>query len=214
MSLNRASHLVGAVAAMAALCGAPARADFTPIPLPDAAYTASTSLFSFADPDFSAISSLTNGPITITPDSPLVALTVPTTWSSWGSPPNTESSTPRVLWTDGLTSLTLSFSEPLGIFGFEAQPNTSTVSPIDVTFFAGITQVGQITLDVDGNGGARLFAALSTVPFDSVVINSTDDFAIAQVRAASALVPEPASIANFLCAGLFGLAVRLCRRRR
>ena len=75
---------------------------------------------------------------------------------------------------------------------------------------AGAALIGQITQLVDGNGGALLFAATSTTPFDRVVVSSTDDFAIAQIREASALVPEPGSALNLLVAGAIGLVgVRL-----
>jgi hypothetical protein len=79
------------------------------------------------------------------------------------------------------------------IFGVEAQPNTSVVSSILASFYSGANLIGEIPLDVDGNAGARLFAASSTTPFDTIVLNSTDDFAIAQIRL-SASVPEPSSL--------------------
>jgi hypothetical protein len=81
---------------------------------------------------------------------------------------------------------------PVELFGIEAQPNTSVVSSIAASFFAGANLVGEIAIDVDGDGGARLFAASSTTPFDKVVLTSIDDFAIAQVRAG--IVPEPSSL--------------------
>ena len=169
-----------------------AHAGFVPIAQPDAAYLSESTLMPFSAADFDVVSSLSSGLFSVTFDTDLVALTVPTTWASWGAPPNVESSTPRVLWTNGFTSLTLTFSESVELFGLEAQPNTSVVSPILASFFQGANLVGEIPLDVDGNGGALLFAASSTTPFDKVVLSSTDDFAIAQVRAG--IVPEPSSL--------------------
>jgi hypothetical protein len=168
-----------------------AQAGFVPISQPNASYVASTTLLPITADDFDLVSSLSAGGLTATFDTDLVALTTPGTWSSWGSPPNVESSTPRVLWTNGLTSLTVTFNQPVVTFGLEAQPNTSVVSSILASFYQGASLIGEIPLDVDGNAGARLFAAASTTPFDKIVFSSTDDFAIAQIRAS---VPEPSSL--------------------
>jgi hypothetical protein len=169
-----------------------AHAGFVPIAQPNATYLSESTLMPFSAADFDVVPSLSSGLFSVTFDTDLVALTVPTTWASWGAPPDVESSTPRVLWTNGATSLTLTFSQSVELFGMEAQPNTSVVSSILASFFAGANLVGEIPIDVDGNGGARLFAASSTTPFDKVVLSSTDDFAIAQVRAGA--VPEPSSL--------------------
>jgi hypothetical protein len=170
------------------ICAAPVCAQFTPIAQPDAAYLGATSALPVSDPDFTAVSSVTDGTVTASFDVDLAALTVPGTWASWGSPPATQSATPRVLWSNGFTSVTVTLSAPLMVFGLEAQPNTAVVSPITATFFSGMSQVGQIMQNVDGNAGALLFAATSTTSFDSVVLSSTDDFAVAQIRAGA---PEP-----------------------
>jgi hypothetical protein len=212
MTSTRRAPLAWTALTIGAVFAVPARAGFTPIAQPDAAYKSGTSLFSFAAPDFDVVSSLTNGPLTITPDIPLVALTVPGTWSSWGSPPNTESATPRVLWTNGLTSVTLTSSSPLTIFGLEAQPDTTVVSPLTASFFDNNTLIGQIVLDVDGVAGARLFAGLSTVPFNRVVLSSPDDFAVSRIRASA--VPEPSLIAMLVGACVLGMGGRLRRWAR
>jgi hypothetical protein len=193
----------------------PSRAQFTPIAAPDAAYLAGSTLLPITDPDFTTLSSLGNGVFTVTFSSDLVALTVPDTWGTWGAPPNTEDATPRVLWTQGLTDLTLSFSSPVDSFGFEAEPNALGVSPLTATFFNGANVLGTIPLDVDGNGGARLFAAKTTSFFDHVTVSSTDDFALSQLRVGS-LVPEPGPVAfgMILTAGLLGLIGRARVRSR
>jgi hypothetical protein len=187
-----------------------ARATFTPIPQPDAAYLAATSVLELTDPDFSALSSLSNGSFSVAFSTDLVALTVPDTWTTWGSPPNTESSTPRVLWTQGATSLTLDLSNPVGIFGVELQPNTGFPSTGTADFYSYGNLVGSITLDVDGNGGARLFAGQDNPPITSVIFNVNDDFAISRIRF-GAVVPEPGAVAL-----LFGMSggLLLLRRRR
>jgi hypothetical protein len=79
------------------------------------------------------------------------------------------------------------------------------------SFFLGATLIGEIPLDVDGNGGARLFAASSTTPFDTVVLSSTDDFAIAQLRAG---VPEPGTFAHLIGLGVVGIPALWLRSRR
>src|SRR5262249_476807 len=112
--------------------------------------------------------------------------------------------------TNGLTSLTLTSNLLLTTFGLEAQPNTTVPATITATFFNGNTQVGQIIQAVDGDGGARLFAASSTTPFNPIVLSPTDDFAVAQVRA----VPEPSAVVNLAAAGVCGLAAWLRRARR
>ncbi len=186
-----------------------AHAGFVPIAQPDAAYLSDTTLLPITAADFDIVPSLSSGSFSVTFDTDLVALTVPTTWSNWGAPPDVESSAPRVLWTNGFTSLTLKFSESMELFGMEVQPNTAIVSSILASFFEGLNLVGEIALDVDGNGGARLFAASSTTPFDTVVLSSTDDFAIAQVRAG--IVPEPSSLTML---ALGSAVVMFAARRR
>jgi hypothetical protein len=191
---------------------ASAEAGFVPIPQPDATYLAQTTLLPISGNDFDTVISLSSGSFTVSFDSPLVVLTTPTTWSNWGSPPDVESSTPRVLWTNGVTALTITLSNPVGLFGFEAQPNTQVVSSLLASFFLGGNPIGEIPLDVDGTGGARLFAASSTDFFDTVVLSSTDDFAIAQVRFGS--VPEPGFLVHLIGLGVVGIPALWVRSRR
>src|SRR5215831_5068271 len=130
-----------------ALCAIslPAHAQFTPIAQPDAAYLGSTTLIPITAADFDIVSSLSDGTLGISFSSDLAAATVPDTWTSWGSPPDTETATPRVLWTQGETSLTLTFDNPVGIFGLEAEPNTTGPASITATFLNGGATVGEIT---------------------------------------------------------------------
>jgi hypothetical protein len=212
----RIAHTWLAAAAVVALAPlSAAHAAFVAFPLPNPPYVSGTNLISFSAPDFSTLSSISDGTQTVHFNVPLVALTVPTTWTSWGSPPQTESATPRVLWTNGSTSVTLTFGNST-TFGFELQPNTSTPSSLTAEFFNGAVSLGSITRNVNGNAGARLFAARTTTgSFDRVVITGTDDFAIAQVRYAptTLVVPEPAS-ATLFGLGVLGLAGMGWRGRR
>ncbi len=188
-----------------------AQAGFVAISQPDASYLGQTQLFPITGPDFGVFSSLSSGSSTVSFDTDLVALTVPSTWSTWGSPPDVESSTPRVLWTNGFTSLSATFNAPVHLFGVELQPNTTVTSSVLASFFLGASLIGEIPLDVDGHAGARLFAASSTTPFDSVVFSSTDDFAIAQVRLSS--VPEPGVFTMLVSMGVVGIPALWVRSR-
>jgi hypothetical protein len=185
------------------LWGSAASADFITIAQPDAGYLSATTRLDFLDPDFDVLASLSDGTETATFDADLVALTVPTTWVTWGAPPDTESATPRVLWTQGLSSLAIDLSLPALTFGFEAQPNTASVFDITASFFSLGNLVGSITLPVDGFAGARLFAASTTTDaFDRIELSSAFDFAIANLRYGAVAVPEPGSTAILLLAGL------------
>ena len=185
-----------ALAATALTCSS-TRADFITIAQPTSTYTGTTTLLDFTDPDFTLISSLSGGGETLSYDNQLDERTVPASWATWGSPPATETSTPRVGYTGGPSMLTISLSSPASTFGLEIEPDNDAIEETTADFFSGSTLEGTIDLFPNGNAGALLFAAsTSTDPFTSVVITNLtgDDFAIAQQRftLASSSVPEPA----------------------
>lgn len=191
-----------ALACVAMLAGVSARADFNPIPQPNAAYTSSTTLIDISGiPDgTTGIASVTDGTQTVSFDQSLEKGTVGAGWATWNSPPAVESSTPPVLFRVSTNSLTLSLSVLSTTFGFELQGNEDTVSSqFLVTFLDNaLNPVGNVNLLVNGNAGALLFAASTTTsPFSRVTIDNTsldaDGFAIANLRYTA--VPEPASIA-------------------
>jgi hypothetical protein len=193
----------------------PARADFIPIPLPDAAYLASTERLPVTVPDLTSIESLADPNLTVGFSVPLQARTVPTTWLTWSAPPLSESPTPRVLFTGPrVTALTLTFSQPLLTFGVELEPNPFVVAPLTATFLSGPAVVGSITLNVDGAGGARLFAATTTTePFTGVILSApapADGLALAQVRYTA--IPEPSPFMLVGGAALGGLLGYVRRR--
>ena len=200
----------------------PASAAFVQIPQPNAGYTSSTTLIPITNPpypDLTILNSIADPNLTINFSTGLEARTVPPTWATWNVPPAVETSTPRVLKTPGLgnTLLTLSFSKPLTIFGLEAEPDPNLNSPtflVTENFFNGATNVGSISMNVNGNGGALLFAGQATAPtspFTSVNITAgATDFAIAQLRyqlapAPPLGTPEPATWMA-MAGGLFALA--------
>lgn len=177
-----------------------ALADFTPIPVPDAAYTSSTSLISlgYISEGTSGITSVTDGIQTVGFDTDMTKTTVGVDWQTWNVPPAVESATPEVLYQTASSSLTLTLSVPSTTFGFELQGNELVVSQFFVGFYEGVTLVGSVDLAVDGNGGALLFAGSTTTsPFTTVAITNTSlnagGYAIANLRYTP--VPEPASVA-------------------
>ncbi len=194
------------VALPAVLISFPLLGQFTVIPSPTVSYTGATSLVSITAPNGTSVSSLSGSGQTLGFSTALTAATVGVSgWSTWGSPPDTESSTPRVLARyTSLTSLTIDLSSPTGIFGFEIEPDTFGLFTIGATFYSGSTLLGSISQDVNGNAGARLFAATSTTPIDRVVVTSpsgANGFALAQFRFAT---PAPAPISSPVATPLLG----------
>jgi hypothetical protein len=171
---------------------------------PTPAYLAGTTLLPITDPEGSIISSISDSVLTISfwsAVSPIVmdVNSVPGSWATWGSPPNTESATPMVVKPDdfpGETDLLYEFSAPLLTFGMELEPDDLGQHTITANFLFGGNSVGVLPLSVSGNGGALLFAATGG-PFDSVDVSSDVDFAAAQFRYTASdgsitATPEPA----------------------
>jgi hypothetical protein len=135
----------------------------------------------------------------VTFGTPMMRLTVPDTWNTWNTPPDTETDTPPVLWSEGAASVLMILSSPQLVFGFEAQPDLSDIETMVATFFdETASPLGTIVRDVSGNGGALLYAASSPIPIASVLFTDAADegFGIANVRYSSQIfvpVPEPAS---------------------
>jgi uncharacterized repeat protein (TIGR01451 family) len=164
---------------------------FTQIPQPDSAYTGGTTNLAGSIPaDHTTLTSLSDGTETITFSETMTAGTVPTTWATWNSPPNTESATPRVLSGDAGTSpVSLTLSIPANEFGFEMEPDFPGTFTLEAKFLEGATVVGTVSQSVSGKGGALLFAGKTDQAFTSVQIiqpSGTFGFAIAQPRYALA----------------------------
>ena len=196
--------------ALLGLAATPAFAQFTQISLPDAAYTSSTTLIPITAANGTTVASVTAGSQTITLSTGLVAAQVGVSgWSTWNSPPNAETATPKVLARHStLASLTLTLSTPTTTFGFELEPNTFGAFPISVAFLNGATTLGTVTRSPNGASGSLLFAASSSTPITSAVITATgggNGYAIAQFRQAAAINTVP-TLGEW---GMIGLTVLL-----
>lgn len=177
-----------------------------PIVSPTAAYLNATSVITFSDVDEALLHIITTNQIAVEFSSLLRASTVGDNWASWGSPPNTESATPRVLWSglddnfDPVTTVTFLLSRPVSVFGFEAEPGPTSVHTLTASYFMQGQLLQTISRDVSGTAGAVLFAA-SAAPgtfFDSVKLTSDADWAVGQLRYAPVIqsttaAPEPQS---------------------
>jgi hypothetical protein len=196
----------------------PVCVQFSLISTPAAVYAGGTASIAIANPEGAAVTALTAGGQTITFSSSMTALTVGGVggWGFWGSPPDTESATPRVLATPANeTSLTIALSAPVNTFGFEIEPANSGGFPptpflFNATFLNGTNTLGAVSRSVTFNG-AMLIAATSTTPITSVRITApatAGGWAIAQFRSGN--VPTAlASVPALSPAALVALALLL-----
>jgi len=182
-----------------------------PIPNPDAAYQASTTLINISGiPNSTVVNSITDGVLNVGFSAGMQKLQVPGSWGTWNLPPNAETSTPAVLYSNGQTSLVITLSQGVGKFGLELEPNPQSAFMVTATFSNGDV----VTRLVSGLAGSLLFASGGAGAINSVSISSPVDFAIAQIRygLATAGVPEPASMLTWgLIAGACCAATRIRR---
>jgi hypothetical protein len=185
---------------------------------PDVAYLSATTKFTLPAQDLAVFTSLTEGSMTLTFSEVLTRLTVPDTWATWSSTPESEYAPGDLIpvgYCEGCRSVRMSLSSAVGIFGFEAQSNSFSVFDFVANFYNDGDLVGSVARSVDGTAGARLFAYESAAGINAVefMIDGNSDFGMAAFRFGSASsVPEPASAA-MLGFGLVGL-VAVARRRR
>jgi hypothetical protein len=210
-------------------------AGLIPINAPTPLYQAFTNKIPITAPDGSSVNSVSDGNLTVGVSPTTTALTVtpgilnPGTYPTWGSPPQTESASPRVLDSNGSLTVTLLLNKPVHTFGLEAQPDEFELLHITAQFFNGPTPIGSITRLVDGlgdplnpgpGGGAQLFAATTTPDtFITRVVLTVDPplfsddppgFAFAEVRYSpnplivvngEVVIPEPGTLALVLVGG-------------
>ena len=176
-----------------AFAALPVFGQLTQIPQPTTAYKSATTLIPITVPDGTTLTSVSNGGQTITfgsvvPSASIFsARTVPSGgWATWGAPPATESSTPRVVATvNPVTSVTLNLAIPSQTFGVEVEPDDFAVFTISAAFYSGGTLLGTVSQAVNGSAGALLAGGSSAFPITSVVITapaSAGGFAMAQFR--------------------------------
>jgi len=147
-------------------------------------HTCAIDLSSIADD--STVTSVTGCGVTVSFSVPMVKLSVPDSWATWGAPPATESDTPNVLYTDGATDVVLTYSSSSRRIGAEVEPDL--FEQINATFTAVNGQQATISRSPNGQNGALLYA-LKTPKKGKKHVNSIeftdlagDDFAIAQIR--------------------------------
>jgi hypothetical protein len=199
---------------------------FTPISSPDAAYLAATN---YIDPsaitDDASVTSITDGTQTVyfsladgSAAYNVRKWTAPGSWATWSEAPDSQrgpSDTLPVFYSNGATVLRFGLATPVNIFGFEAEPNPFELHTMVARFYdASDNLLGTIKRKVNGDSGARLFAAQSDVPIAYVVFSSDVDWAVGAFRygnlgGPSPVIPEPGTM---LLMGIGGLAIGLGRR--
>ena len=165
---------------------------------PDADYVSNTTLMDISDiPDRSDATFLTSDGFTLTFDVTLQKGSVPNTWSSWNSPPNSETASPHIL-ASTIQNLSIEFSEPIMVFGFEAESNDFDICNLSLDLYNGSTLLKSIVLPVTGDYGSRLFAAQSnSLPFTRAevkILSSKKGFAIANLRFSRTVYIQPETI--------------------
>lgn len=216
---NRCAQLFASLALFALTAIVPHESTANILSTPTPSYLANTNLISFSDPDEALIDAISGSGLTLQFTSAMRASTVGNNWASWGSPPDTESAVPRVLWSGldddfmPVTSMTLLLSHAVSIFGFEAEPGPTEFHALEVSFFAKGILLERITRSVNGDAGARLFAAQAPPGelFDAVTVTSDVDWAVGQFRFATD-IPTPSTFSTLLI-GLFALLVLFTTRR-
>lgn len=135
-------------------------------------------------------------------DQRLEALQVGSGWATWSG-----GKSPMVLWTQGATIITGTFSDGIFAFGLEMQPNPFGFH--DMTLL--LSDGSSLTQSVTGSSGAAFFGFVSDLAISAITMSSTADFAFGEM-VVGAPVPEPSTLL-LLGGGLLGLGY-LNRKRK
>lgn len=214
------------IASVFAVLPAPANAGFLTILDTDApavaSYLAATTEMPIPGLGGNPVDTLTGPDLTITLGTTMEKIVSPT-WGNWASP-----TVPDVLSTTifaNSASFDFSANSTVTTFGFEAEPGPWELHDITADFYNGVTLLGSIKFNVDGNAGSRLFAATldnfgadlsNTDQFTRVVISSDIHFAVGNIRyaATSTAVPEPGTLVMLFGAVAIGLPALVLRRAK
>jgi len=212
------------------LCLSVAQATFVQISSPDAGYISATTLIPIPGALGSTVGSLNNAFQSIDVAVFGQHAKVGSSWGTWSSPPDSETSTPDLICVAAIpcdsttgSSNTFALTAAAAIFGFELEPQGFGTYAVSASFFNGATLLGTVTRNVSGTSGARLFAGQSDIPITSVqlaVDPAAGGYGVAQFRYALAVddpgtsTPEPSTGVLFgLSAGLLGTCVFLKQKR-
>jgi hypothetical protein len=105
-------------------------------------------------------------------------------WATWGSGSDVEDPAPYVYYTNGSTTVDVSFSKDVQKAGLEFEPNLFEEETVTAHYHGG---AADFSFDVTANGsaGAKLVGAKSTDgKFNTITLSDPmGDFAVAQIRA-------------------------------
>lgn len=111
---------------------------------------------------------------------------VPGSWSTWGSPPDTETATPNILYTVGATSITVTLpgkGAKKGMAGMEVGPNPFAIHTFTADFQNKKGKsICTATVDSNGDAGTKLLAASNAKGAKKIVVSTDVDFSVANVR--------------------------------
>jgi hypothetical protein len=118
---------------------------------------------------------------------PLQRRTVPTSWLTWSSPPESESATPDVLWSQAHLFTGMTFSTPVSAVGFELEGDILGTSEnwLVEYYVDAYNLLGFIVRTVAADAGARLFSFSVNAPRKITRVDISgmgNPFAIAQIR--------------------------------
>lgn len=177
---------------------------FTSYAQPTAAYLQGTTKIDISGlTDLSFHSSISDGfqTVDLQVGGPLQKRTVPGTWYTWSSPPESESATPAVLQSSATVLTALKFSVPVAVVGFELEGNQlGETHDFLVEFYDDNYElIGFVVRSVAADAGARLFSFSTnwTSKISRVDISAAGgpSFAIAQVRySLTELPPAPSPL--------------------